>query len=165
MRYANNLLKNPATKRLSGKSQKSQHVLPPTLFSSFVPAKFKFHVYRIFIYFFSSVRFRVHVSFFSTIFLRSKVGFPKATPLVGGRETQMISKGLLVFGDIEVALKKHVWYTYTGILSYIWFYTFKKYFIYSFQVFTVFLVRICAYVVVFGTEDVAGCRFRAPKEP
>jgi len=106
VRYANNLLKNPATKRLSGKNQKSQHVLPPTLFSSFVPAKFKFHVYRIFIYFFSSVRFRVHVSFFSTIFLRSKVGFPKATPLVGGRETQMISKGLLVFGDIEVALKK-----------------------------------------------------------
>ena len=44
--------------------------------------------------------------FFSTIFLRSKVGFPRAAPLVGGRETQMISKGLLVFGDIEVAEQK-----------------------------------------------------------
>ena len=36
------------------KSQKSQHVIPPLLFSLFVPAKSKFHefeVYRIFIFF------------------------------------------------------------------------------------------------------------------
>ena len=96
------------------------------------------------------VRFRVHVSFFHH-FLRSKV----ATPLVAGRETQMISKGGSWFLVTSAIWQKqrHVWYMYT-VIVFLFGFTHSRNVLYSF--YSLFLC-VCLfvnffsiYVVVFG---------------